>query len=101
MGVRSGPALGTLFHLEGVPAPTRRGSVRMVDLEARRLQPREEVDRGALQIRDAEGIDDHVDTLDHELGVALCRLRVEAEAVLEAGAAAALDRDAQHHRVAV
>ena len=89
MGIRGTLALGILFHLEGMPAAARRGGIRVVDLEARLLQSGQEVDRGALEVRDTEGIDDDVDPFELELEVALRRLRVEAEAVLEAGAAAA------------
>src|SRR4051794_37485802 len=66
VSVRGSFALGALFHLEGVPAAARRGRVRVVDLEARLLQAGEEVDRGALEVRDAEGIDDDVDTLERQ-----------------------------------
>ncbi len=47
------------------------------------------------------GVDDDRHALELELVVALRRARVEPEPVLEARAAAALDRDPQHHRVAV
>src|ERR1700750_3103175 len=50
-------------------------------------------------MRGAEGIDDDCDALALELVVALLGAAVEAEAVLEAGAAAALDSDAEDRDV--
>jgi len=86
--------------LEARAAPARRDGVRVVDLEARLLQTLEEVDRRALQVRGAERIDDDPDAVELELVVAGLRAAVEPECVLEAAAAAALDRDAQHLRLA-
>src|SRR5581483_6902190 len=57
------------------------------------------VDLRAHEIRRAERIDDDGDALALERVVALLGAAVEAEAVLEARAAAALDRDAQHRDV--
>ena len=54
-----------------------------------------------LQVRRAERVDDDRDALEHELDVTLRGTGVEAEAVLEPGAPAALDRDAEDERVAV
>src|SRR5207247_23185 len=54
---------------------------------------------GAEEVWRAEGVDDDGDALAFERVVALLGAAVEAEAVLEAGAAAALDRDAQHRDV--
>src|SRR5689334_2301409 len=79
-------ALGAVLDLERVAAPARGGGVRVVDLEAGLLKGAEEVDRGATQVRDAERVDDDVHALEQELVVALGRLAVEAEAVLEARA---------------
>ena len=87
-------SLGAVFDLERVAAPARGGGVRVVDLEPGLLQAGEEVDRGSLEIRSAEGIDDDVDALDHELVIALHRLGVEPEVVLKPGTAPALDRHA-------
>ena len=56
---------------------------------------------GALEVRRAEGVDDHPDAEGLELVVALLGAAVEAERVLEARAPAALDGDAQHPGVAV
>src|SRR5207249_1336985 len=85
--------------LERVAATARGNGIRVVDLEAGLLDGLEIVDRGAAQVRRAEGVDDHLDALALEGVVALLGAAVEAEAVLEAGAAAALDRDAQHRDV--
>ena len=49
-----------------------------------------------LRYVSARGIDDDPDAVELELGVARRRAAVEAERVLEAAAAAALDRDAKH-----
>ena len=59
-------------------------------------EPGEEVDRGALQVRRAVWIDDDTDAFELELVVAVGGAVVEAEPVLEAGAPATLDRDAEH-----
>src|SRR6266850_1725038 len=84
------------FNLEAMAAATRRAHVRVVDLEARLLEAFQEVDRRALQVRRAERVDDDPDAVELELVVTLLRGPVEAERVLEAAAAAALDRDAKH-----
>src|SRR3954471_23332521 len=88
-GVR-GFALG---HLERRAAAARGDGVRVVDLEARLLDRLQVVDARALQVRRAERIDDDADALALVLVIALDRAAVEAEPVLEAGAAAAFDRD--------
>src|SRR5205823_3493708 len=92
---------GAFFHLEGVAAAAGRGRVRVVDREARRLDRVDPVDLGALQVGGAERVDDDLDAVELELVVAFLRAAVEAEAVLEAGAAAALDRHAEHGRFAL
>ena len=56
-----------LLHLERVPAAAGGGHVRVVDLEAGLLQPVQEVDRRALEVRRAVGIDDDVDAVEREL----------------------------------
>ena len=84
-----------LLHLEGVAAAARGDGVRVVDLEARLLNRVQEVDRGALQVRRAERVDHDRDALERQLDVTLGGAGVEAEAVLEAGAPATLDRDAE------
>src|ERR1700741_3602601 len=95
-GVLGRLALG---HLERVAAAARRDGVRVLDLEPGFLDRLEVVDPSAEQVRRAEGVDDDGDALALELVVGLLGAAVEAEAVLEAGAAAALDRDAQHRDV--
>src|SRR5438477_741399 len=85
-----------LGHLEGVAAAARCDRVRVVDLEAGLLDGLEVVDRRALEVRSAERVDDDLHALALELDVALLGAAVEAEAVLEPGAAAALDRDPQN-----
>src|SRR5256714_15336198 len=84
-----------LLDLERVATAARGDRVRVVDREARGLDRVEVVDLGAAQIRRAERVDDDVDAVHRELEVALLRAAVEAEAVLEPGAPAALDRDAE------
>src|SRR3954471_5435456 len=88
-----------IFHLEGVAAAAARDGVRVVDLEAGLLDRLEIVDPRTRQVRGAEGIDDDTNALTLELVVALLGAAVEAEAVLESGAAAALDRHAEHRHV--
>src|SRR5205823_2185332 len=85
-----------LGHLERRAASARGDRVRVVDLEAGLLDRLQVVDGRAAQVRGAEGIDDDADTLALVLDVALLGAAVEAEPVLEAGAAAALDRDPQN-----
>ena len=82
-----------------MPATAGRGGVRVVDLEPGLLDRLEIVDARAREIRGAEGIDDDRDALALELVVALLGAAVEAEAVLEPGAAAALDRDPENRDV--
>ena len=84
-----------LFDLERVAAATGRDGVRIRDLEPGLLNRVEEVDLGATQIRRAERVDDDRDAVRLELVVALLEAAVEAERVLETGAAAALDRNSQ------
>src|SRR5207302_8054595 len=59
----------------------------------------EVVDRRSLAIRGAERVDDDLDAFDLVLVVALLGAAVEAEAVREPGAAAALDRDPENRDV--
>src|SRR5438477_8283605 len=96
-GAATGGRVGrfALLDLEAVAAPTGGGHVRVVDLEARLLQAFQEVDRRALEVRRAERVDDDPHAVELELVVALLGAAVEAERVLEAAAAAALDGDAQ------
>src|SRR5262245_26299839 len=87
-------AFGALLDLERMATATRRGDVRVVDREAA-LEAVEEGDLGALQIGRAERGDDDRHAERGELAVALLGARIESEAGLEAGAAAALHSDAQ------
>src|SRR5215203_6156647 len=89
-GVRVGAGLA-LFDREGVAAAAGCDGVRVLDLEPRLLDRVDEVDGGALQVRRAERVDHEADAVLVALEVALDGAAVEAEAVLEAGAAAALD----------
>src|SRR5438046_9978251 len=91
---------GALFHLEGVAAAARSGDVRVVDGEAR-LQALDPVDLGAGEVGGAERVDHDGDAVALELVVALLRAAVEAERVLEARAATALDRDPQDRGLAL
>src|SRR6478609_2628728 len=88
-----------LGHLERVAAAAGGDGVRVLDLEPGLLDRLEVVDLRAHQIRGAEGVDDDGDALALERVVALLGTAVEAEAVLESRAPAALDRDAQHRHV--
>ena len=89
--------LVALGDLERVAAATRSGDVRIVDREAA-LQAFDEVDLGALA-HGAVGVDDDSDSLQLELVVAFHRAPVEAERVLEARTAAALDGNADDRRL--
>src|SRR4051794_31577025 len=92
---RVGGCLFAVLHLEGVATPARGGDVRVVDREPGReaVHP---VDLSAGEIGRGVRIDDDGDAVRLDLAVAVLRATVEAERVLEAGAAAALDREAQH-----
>ena len=76
-----------------------RPGVRVVDLEPGLGDRVEVVDRGALQVGQAERVDDDRDAVQLDRVVAVLAPVVEAERVLEAGAAAALDGDAQHRHL--
>ena len=84
-----------LFDRERVPAAARRGRVRVVDLEPGLGEAVQEVDRGALQVRGAVGVDHDGDAVLLDPFVVIGGAGVEPEPVLETGAAAALDRDTQ------
>src|SRR5262249_41900070 len=83
-----------LLHLEGVAAAARGGDVRVVDREPG-LEAVDPVDLGAREVRGRERVDDDRDPVRLDLAVALLGAAVEAERVLEAGAAAALDGETQ------
>src|SRR2546423_7569245 len=80
-------------------AAARGDGIRVLDLEPGLLDRLEVVDPSTHQVGRAEGIDDDGDALALERVVALLGAAVEAEAVLEARAATALDRAAQHRDV--
>src|SRR6185437_5155613 len=88
-----------LGHLERMAAAARGDGVRVLDLEPRLLDRLEVVDLRTHQVGRAEGIHDDLDALALELVIPLLGAAVEAEPVLEAGAATALDRDSQHRDV--
>src|SRR5437016_837648 len=100
-GSAAGCVLGRLAvgHLERVAAAARGDRIRVLDLEPGLLDRLEIVDPSAEEERSAEGIDDDPYALALELVVALLGAAVEAEAVLETGAPAALDGDAEHRDV--
>ena len=83
-----------LFDLEGGAAAAGRNDVRVVDLEAGPLQAFDVVDLGAEDELHADLVDDDGDAVDLE-DVVVVLGAVEGERVLEAGAAAAANRDAQ------
>src|SRR4051794_9831934 len=84
-----------LLDLEGVAAAARGAHVRVVDLEPGLLEAVQEVDRRALQVRRAPGVDDDRHAVQLRLEVAVLDALVEAERVLEPGAAATLDGDTE------
>ena len=83
-----------LFHLERGPTSAGRNHVGVIDLEAGPLQPLDVVDLRAEDELHADLVDDDGDAIDLEEVVVLLRL-VEGEGVLEAGATAAANGDAQ------
>ena len=101
MRVGAGFCVGPFLDGEAVAAAARGGGVRVVDLEPGLGDRVQEVDGRALEVRRAEGVDDHGHAvlLDHL--VALRWAGIEAEAVLEAGAPAALNRNAEDAHLAV
>ena len=90
-----GRSFSALLDGERVAAAARGRGVRVVDLEPGLLEAVQEVDRRALEVRGAVGVDHDRDAVLLERLVVLDRTGVEAEPVLEAGAPAALNRDAQ------
>src|SRR5260221_3756836 len=87
--------LGRSGDREGVAAAAGRGGVRVLDLEGGAHHVLDEIDLGAVEEVERGVVDDdlHAVALEHDIAV-LARV-VEAEAVLEAGAAAAGHGDAQ------
>src|SRR3954471_23225366 len=97
------PAVGWLragSAAERVAAGAAAPGVRVVDGEALLLDRVGEVDGGAAQIRGAHAIDDDRDAVRRQLEVTVEAALVEEELVLQAGAAAGLDGDAQTEVVA-
>ena len=83
-----------LFDLEGGAAAAGGDDIRVVDLEAGALQAFDVVDLGAEDELHADLVDDDGDAVDLE-DVVVVLGAVEGERVLEAGAAAAANGDAQ------
>src|SRR5438128_6988524 len=94
MGVVAGGLL--VGDLERVTAAARGDGVRVVDREPGGLDRVDIVDLGPLEVGGAERVDHDRDAVRLELVVALLRAAVESEPVLEARAASALDRHAEH-----
>src|ERR1700740_1267068 len=94
----AGGVLGRLAlgHLERVAAATRGDGVRVLDLAPGLLDRLEVVDLRPHQIGRAERIDDDRDALALELVGPLLGATIDAQAVLEARAAAPLTRARQH-----
>src|SRR6059036_3537475 len=92
-GAAARGALGRLAlgDLEAGAATAGGDRVRVLDLEAGLLDRLQVVDGGAAQVRGRERVDDEPHAVELELVVALGGPTVEAERVLEAAAAAALD----------
>src|SRR5579884_2415774 len=80
---------------KGIAAAAGRGRVRVADLERRPHQILDEIDFGAVEQTERNLVDDDDNPVFFEQHVVLVTLRVEREAVLEPGAAAARDGDAQ------
>jgi DNA-3-methyladenine glycosylase II len=81
-------------HAERGATATGGDHVRVVNLEAGALESVDEVDRRALHVGDARPVDQEADALVLEHGVP-GTLLVEGERILEAGAPATADSDAQ------
>ena len=91
-----GLALDLVLRLKGRAATARRDDVRVVDREPGAHQRIDEIDFGSLEVRSAVWIDDHTNTVRLDLIVPVLRASIESEGVLEAGATATLDRDAEN-----
>src|SRR5262249_33413889 len=85
---------------ERVAAAAGRGGVRVLDLERGAHHVLDEVDLGAGEEVERDLVNDDLDAVAREDDIALLPRVVEAEAVLEAGAAAARDGDAQERALA-
>ena len=77
-------------------AATGRGRVRVADDELRAVESLAVVDLGAHEVLHAHRVDDELDALILDAGVAVLQRLVELEAVLQSGAAPALHEHAQH-----
>ena len=80
------------------PQPQVVVALGIADHELRAIEAVAKIDLGAAQVVDAHRIDQQLDALVLDAGVAVLQLFVELEAVLQARAAAALHEDAQHQR---
>src|SRR3954452_7571318 len=83
------------------PAAARRGGIRIDHPERGADQVVDEIDLGARQERHRGGIDQHYGALARNHQIILGLRALDVELVLEAGAAATLDTDAQHGAVAL
>src|SRR6476646_8658201 len=92
-GLRAVRALDPVLRLEGRVAPAARGDVPGLEPEAGADQAVAVVDRRAGQVAQADRIDYHAHAVALDLEVIWLGARVEADRVLESGAAAALDGD--------
>src|SRR6187402_2471816 len=93
-------ALGKRLLVEAVAAGAAARRVGVVDGEALLLDGVFEVDRRAVQVRNAHLVDDHLDPVEVDRCVPVEQALVEVELVDEAGASARLDGDAQAKVVA-
>src|SRR5688572_33441941 len=84
-----------LFGRERGAAAVRGRRIRVLDREAAAGNGVDEVDFSALQVPDADRIDVQLDAVRFEHLIPVAAVFLDHETVLEAGAAAALDEDAQ------
>src|SRR3954451_21338513 len=95
IGVRKRRGGHLVLRLERAAAAAGRDHVGGFDLEAGAGQAVDVVDAGALEVGQAEAVDDHAHAVVLPGLVVRLRRGVESERVLEARAAPALDRDAE------
>src|SRR5215469_2694737 len=81
---------------EGRAAAAGGRGVGVANDELRAVQPVAVVDLGAHQVLHAHGVDQELHSHVLDAGIAVLDFLIELEAVLQPGAAAALDEDAQH-----
>src|ERR1700680_1631500 len=84
----------TIGCLEGMPAATARNGVRVIDSKARAHQAIDVIDFAAVDVANAHLVNQHFEPLLHNDGIAIL-LFIEGHAILETGATAARDKDAQ------